>query len=703
MKTKIIEIEATKAKTAEAKGKHIRARKKRKPRPRPPTSDFETDEINKAKADAANYSDNVEFVEIPDAAHIKNKPKTRQERERSNILYDVMLRKSNTVGSTYDHDNDMSWHRESIQDYINTLIRLQLVRSSQLLQAAYDDDNKDWVTKIKLKQDQRRWYVRDSATGLLQASALLLDFDVKDKNGDSSLYDDIVRLMCSLPNTPYQIISSTSSGGVHVVIPTRSFFPVHLQPILSRAYAVQLGISQAIDQQAVGGEGRGFFDPRYRTTPLQFVAVDGEILDHTTINADVPKKLVDSVSIEARRNLSAVVDTALREQRDVMIERMIAFLKQAGADKIDIKPALAKHLGVVGSYRLDGVSCKALGYANGIMVGSAWNTDTDNSMLLVHDADTRKELMCAIAQHYITCSIQHTNTRWYWVDGSWMKESTFISNAIDALNMGYGYVLKQSGAAAKSWNMRIRESKEIAAAALHSIPATYPIKSNLLPVTDHAYIWKEFGIPEKLTENVHFHRVRSVARYNIKNLQERLGYPVNGWHLSRKQWPARAKKYRTNQLTPWHIKNMPDYGIDFGYINLGWTEEIFMRYLTKLPPCVIVSIPDINDKKCKNTSSDPYRYQRELVLCRQRIHAAAVRGCHVIVLIGTDNYEARGMLHVHQAKALVRQNFDDFAITLPNPDAEASTSPNTEVNTNRKRNISCSTTQTHKTHKTKQL
>lgn len=592
--------------------------------------------------------------------------------EQERIKKEVLERASNQVGSTKEIHIAGSWEYNNVLQYIERLQYLQKQPRSQLLTFAKSNNDKKEATRLKMGQLTRYWYVDQSQDDQSQdnfASAIMLDFDQPKDAPKVDLYTEVKQALESMPRVPYCIINTTSTDGVHVVIPTRSMYPAHQQPDMSHAFHTHAGIALDLDDRATGGVGKGFFDPQSRTTDLRWCVLDGDILDHSvlpvakrTSKACVPK--------HTSYGLQGVIQDTMYSYHDKLSTQLKLFLELHDCENINIKPANKKLLGVVGTYKYDNVSCKAVCYANGIMVGSPWDPKKKDKAPTIVDhttCDMRKQLVQDIASHYLTTQINHTNARWYWCDDQWTPESRFVDQITVALNIGYAHVVKKAGTGSSlTWLSRLKESRTMTVQALRAIQPTYPIKSQLRQYDVDA-IWTEFGKPTKIESNtrVHVHRVRSVDAYDIKEMQSNLGYPLNGWELTRQRWPLLPAHCKT-PLTAWHSDNMPDYEAQNGYIQHGWTKMRLQKHLAMLPACVIVKVPDPNNKKCRDTLKDPHKYMRELTLARQRIHAAAMRGTHVIVIVSESNKSSLTPLMLHTSKTLdAVKNHTSYAVALP--------------------------------------
>lgn len=576
------------------------------------------------------------------------------------------------VGSTYKLSSDPdSWRYESINDYIDLLDRLVKLPTSPHLKYAKQTQDKDLVTRIKLKQEQRRWYVDmsdDPATEDYRATAILLDFDQPKTGPKTDLYTDVVETLSSLPNHPYMIVSTTSSDGVHVVIPTKYTYNALSQPDMATAFYALTGIASTLDTQATGGIGKGFFDPVSRTNKLRYTVIDGDIFDHKIL------KVVERREAHKPAQLQHDIQETLQHQHAVLADQLTYMLEEFGADQIRIKPSSKRFFGALGTYVLDGVKCSAVCYSNGIMVGMAWDKskrDTQCPTLVVHDRiDNRKKIAMDVIKRYTSAKIDNVNQRWYAVDGKWLSDTHMITMLSSMLDTGYHHVITHNGVDSDlTWAKRMQETREIVASAMACMDVTHRIHSHLRPIANIKQIWMEMGNPAKLDNNIHVHIARSATDYDIAPLQQKLGYPLNGMLLSRRKWPI---KKQPMHMSAWHRDNQPDFEATQGYIQRGWTMVKLAKHISKLPPCVIVVIPDQDDKRYKATAKDPHRYTRELTLARQRIHAAALRGSQVIVIVSKQNYAARKSLCVKRATTSAKASgFADFAIQLPQINAGA--------------------------------
>jgi hypothetical protein len=223
--------------------------------------------------------------------------------------------------------------------------------------------------------------------------------------------------------------------------------------------------------------------------------------------------------------------------------------------------------------------------------------------------------------YYSLRSIQlrRCTVRWYDLDGEWVR----IDRVITALT---GVLLSGEFDKTVRKDFRIHVAKWINGQNPGKNHTYLPSSIvDWMNSVDEKKIWHQFGTPDTLVENI----------YVVETIKEKPqlldlgGGVVNGCKLGPRNW----KYLDEYSVGPWVLERCGNVIASWGYA-ATWSWNKLRKKLQELPETIQVTLPVQIGKK----QSDYDTWQRKMVCTRQIIHAAALRGCNVIVHVNLKQH-----------------------------------------------------------------
>src|ERR1035437_508943 len=566
-----------------------------------------------------------------------------------------MAKYTNQITSIRNRSNA---NLQTTEQYVEELYRLQKMKQHQQLQIHMEDReaNKEAIRSVKAEQTLRMWYIEDTAT------AIMLDLDHQD-------FNDIVDTWNTVCLYVPAIITTTSTDGVHIIVPTKKYQKSQQQHA-AKLFCERYGI-RGYDASARGGHNRGFYDPRWRIQPVQiYLHKESCKYDTSELNlSDIIESYADNIELEtvvgsgnvskkeqceaSANNHVNTFTTNLNnwwtEHKQEVVVAHQQLLQTKNFKNIKHVECTAIENGTVFSYVTgQGKRCRSVCYMSGQVKGTSWDAKDVELQWIEPLGGFPEQIRSYLFHSLRSLHLQRCDVKWYDVDGEWVKVDRVVTALTGIMMSGqYSDNYTDFRIIILKWINEQHKERML-------IPTSIPDWNNDVDVK---HIWKEFGQPETLHKNIH------VLRFSTKEPKLLdLGGPVNGHLVGIKNWVYRTTEYRPSE---YDIEYELAYIASRGYTKT-WSKKKFFTKLHQLPETIQVILP----KPCRSKSLEKMMKHARYVTCtRQIIHAASLRGCQVVVHVNLNQHpKFFGTYYISQkAVASAKKLVEQFRLDIPKP------------------------------------